>query len=157
MVDVLRSNWPGAGGSEIDDFEQRKIRSALILNALQCVAQPGFLEWIYPKRTADYYARRRKADLDWFLSDREKLPFRGYESLTYRRCCEDLGINHRDLRAVLRARGWLDGSCTFELRDAQTKRFLEALNDPSLLDYFRRRRSPRPPRKSPTSRERYLG
>ncbi len=124
MRGALQSNWPS---SEIPgprepagkaSLPYRKYAAAMIMDALNSIANPSHLPALFPQTSHERLEQRRATDRRWLESDREASPLPAYPLTSYVECCAMLGLNHETLRRQIRKRGWLDGTARFDPRVA---------------------------------------
>lgn len=124
MGTALQSNWPSSevpgarGAAGKASLPYRKYAAAMIMDALNSIANPSHLPAMFPQTSHDRLERRRDADRRWLESNRRRCPMPGYLCTSYAECCEILGLDHEVLRRQIRHRGWLDGTNRFDPRTA---------------------------------------
>jgi hypothetical protein len=118
-LSALHSNWQvTAGGSRqyastAAAYEVREMYAALILNAIESVANPGFLQSLFPSTDPRRIAAMREKDRQWLLSNRRTCRLQIYTFVSFLQCCDALGLDPDYLRENFQRRGWLDGTGVF--------------------------------------------
>lgn len=116
----MQSNWPTVDSPGAERCTSRaaegsrRVAAALIVDALESVANPTYLPRVYPSQSPRRLAQMREKDLRWILSNRTRCPLRLYSFVSFIECCDMLGLDPDLLRTGFARRGWLDGTGTFK-------------------------------------------